>query len=216
MAARGVAAVADLAGLAAASELTVADLAAEVDPDGADFGELCQSYGVTVTARIKIKGQLRAARAVTAPAPAKPEASAATRSFPLPGGGRLELGEVIGRGGSGVVHRAMLYEPDGSARPAAAKLLGPGATARQQEAFLVEIKKSVAVGARCTGVVVPIGAMQLDGQVCLLMELYESSLADKLDAAGGALSLEAALDFGQHGRWRRCHSVTCDCHRPSR
>ena len=37
--------------------------------------------------------------------------------------------------------------------------------ARQQEAFLAEIKKSVAIGARCTGVVVPIGALQLDGQV---------------------------------------------------
>jgi hypothetical protein len=153
----------------------------------------------------------------------QPEAAAA-RGFPLPGGGRLELGEVIGRGSSGVVHRAVLRQADGSARPAAAKLLGPGATARQQEAFLAEIKKTVAVGARCSGVVVPIGAMQLDGQVptrstvrcvmmfdggvrvtarasarqvCLLMELYEGSLAGKLDVAGGALPLELALGYGE-------------------
>ena len=36
-------------------------------------------------------------------------------------------------------------------------------------------------------------------QVCLLMELYEGSLADKLDAAGGALPLETALGYGKHG-----------------
>jgi hypothetical protein len=36
-------------------------------------------------------------------------------------------------------------------------------------------------------------------QVCLLMELYEGSLADKLDAAGGALPLALALGYGERG-----------------
>ena len=31
------------------------------------------------------------------------------------------------------------------------------------------------------------------------MELYEGSLADKLDAAGSALSLETALGYGKRG-----------------
>jgi hypothetical protein len=193
MADGGAPAVSDLASLAVAAGLTVADLVAEVDPDSAEIDELCQGLGAGLAAKIKIKAELRVARAPTPARGSQPNA----QGFPLPGGGRLDLGEVIGRGGFGVVHRAALRNPDGTVQPVAAKLLGPGATAREQEAFLVEIKKSVAVGARCTGVVVPIGAMRLDGRVCLLMELYEGSLADRLDAAGGALPLELTLDYGE-------------------
>ena len=55
--------VTDLASLAVASEMTEDCLATEVDPDGADFAELCASLGVTIAAKIKIKAELRAARA---------------------------------------------------------------------------------------------------------------------------------------------------------
>jgi 4-hydroxy-2-oxoheptanedioate aldolase len=80
-------------------------------------------------------------------------------------------------------------------------ILGPGTTSRQQEAFLVEIKKNMAASAHC--VVVPIGSMQLDGHVCLLMELYgqpcqHTSLANSLNAAGGTFLLKHALEYAEH------------------
>jgi hypothetical protein len=54
----------DLASLAAAAGLTVAELTAEVDPNSADLEELCRSFGVGLPAKIKIKVELRAARKV--------------------------------------------------------------------------------------------------------------------------------------------------------
>jgi hypothetical protein len=61
-AADGGAAVFDLASLAVVAGLTVAELAAEVDPDGADLEALCRSYGAGLPAKIKVKAELRAAR----------------------------------------------------------------------------------------------------------------------------------------------------------
>ena len=54
----------DLASLAAAAGLTVAELTAEVDPNSADLEELCRPFGVGLPAKIKIKVELRAARKV--------------------------------------------------------------------------------------------------------------------------------------------------------
>ena len=108
---------------------------------------------------------------------------------------RIDVLEEIGRGGCGVVHRARLHERAGP-REVAVKLLGAGASLKQQEAFIVEVKKSQIIGARCTGVVTIYGAMLRDGQTMLVMKLYKGSLADKLEAAG-ALPLATALRYGR-------------------
>ena len=60
----------------------------------------------------------------------------------------MERGELIGRGSSGTVFRGTLHER-GVARPVAIKMLGAGATAKQQDSFLKEIRKSMRIGQRC-------------------------------------------------------------------
>jgi hypothetical protein len=70
----------------------------------------------------------------------------------LPNGATVTLGGVIGRGGSGVVHRGVLHGRGGD-QEVALKMLGVGSTDRQQRSFLREIEKSQIISSRCDGVV---------------------------------------------------------------
>ena len=80
----------------------------------------------------KIQKAFALLRGGAAPPPPGPAAAAAIQ---LPDGLRIELGELIGRGGSGVVYKGVLHERGGQ-REVAVKMLGQGASAKQQEAFL--------------------------------------------------------------------------------
>ena len=70
---------------------------------------------------------------------ASPAAAAAKKQLiTLPEGTSLHVGEVIGRGGSGIVHESVLTERSGP-REVAVKFLGAGATEKEQKSFLKEI-----------------------------------------------------------------------------
>eukprot|EP01052_Picozoa_sp_SAG31_P048611 SAG31_NODE_10246_length_1164_cov_421.495775_1_plen_310_part_10 len=111
----------------------------------------------------------------------------------LPDGVTLDLGEIIGRGSSGVVHRGTLHARGGD-REVAVKMLGAGSSARQQHSFLKEIEKSSVIGSRCDGVVKIYGVLQHAGQTCMVMKLYQHSLADRLER-DGKQPLKEALGY---------------------
>ena len=120
-------------------------------------------------------------------------AAQTAKAIDLPDGVTIVLTRVIGRGGSGVVHEAVLRERGGE-RTVAVKMLGRGSTDKQQRAFLKEIQKAMIIGSRCHGVVKTYGSLLHDGQCCLIMKLYQDSLAQRLDL-GGKLSLREALRY---------------------
>jgi hypothetical protein len=70
------------------------------------------------------------------------------------------------------------------------------ASLKQQEAFITDIRKSLIIGAKYTGMVTTYGAVLRDGQTMLVMKRYRGSLAGKLEA-GGKLALPTALRCGQ-------------------
>eukprot|EP01051_Picozoa_sp_SAG22_P007250 SAG22_NODE_503_length_9694_cov_13.573736_6_plen_274_part_00 len=117
-----------------------------------------------------------------------------TTELDIGGGARVDVGELIGRGGSGVVHRGLLHRADGTESAVAVKKLGAAATAKDREKFLKEIRKSVLIAEQCEGVVKTLGALEHDGETCLIMQLYDGSLADLLE--GGQLPVEQSLRYG--------------------
>jgi serine/threonine protein kinase len=104
-------------------------------------------------------------------------------SILLPDGVAVNVGEEIGRGGAGFVCRGVLHERTGD-RVVAIKMIGRGASDKQQQQFLKEIRKSQIIAERCEGVVAACGALVHDGQTCLIMKLYQCSLAQRLEAQG--------------------------------
>jgi hypothetical protein len=113
----------------------------------------------------------------------------------LADGERVDIAELIGRGGCGVVHRGVLHRADGTHEEVAVKKLGAGATQRDQEKFLKEIRKSILIAQNCEGVVVTHGALQHSGETCLIMQLYDGSLAQLLQN-GNKLPELTALRYG--------------------
>jgi hypothetical protein len=62
-----------------------------------------------------------------------------------------------------------------------------------------QIQKSVLISRRCRGAVTVYGAVEHDGEACLVMKLYEGTLADKL-AQVGKLSTRDAIRYGEQVR----------------
>jgi serine/threonine protein kinase len=113
----------------------------------------------------------------------------------MPDGCTIELFEEIGRGGSGIVHRGELRSPSGVSQPVAVKVLGAGATVREHEEFLKEVRKNMIVSESCEGVAHAIGAVMDNGLVHLVMELYQGNLASRLEES--SLTVVEILGHGE-------------------
>ena len=111
----------------------------------------------------------------------------------LPDGSTVDAGAVIGRGASGVVHRGVMHTVSGD-QEVAIKMLGAGASDKQQCSFLREIQKAQSLAASCLGVAITYGSTQHNGQACMVMKLYAGSLADRLEK-DGALPRDAMLRY---------------------
>jgi len=106
----------------------------------------------------------------------------------------MDVGEVIRRGGSGIVHEGVLIERSGP-REVAVKFLGAGATDKEQTSFLKEIKKNQLIGSRCEGVCITYGALIHEGRTCLVMKRYGESLGQRIPIGG--LAMEDTLRYAQ-------------------
>ena len=90
----------------------------------------------------KVKKAFAALRGEQPPSsPGPGPAAAAMAAFALPDGGTVEIGEEIGRGAFGVVHRGVMTERSGP-KPVAIKRLGRGAQPRERERFIREVRPS--------------------------------------------------------------------------
>ena len=89
-------------------------------------------------------------------------------------------GEELGRGGSGVVRKGTLTRRGGATQDVAVKMLAAGSTDDQLESFVKEIERHMEISARCEGVCTTYGAIEHEGGVCLVMKLYDRSLADDI------------------------------------
>ena len=166
------AAITDLASLCEASGFEPEDLLGSTAEDLAD---LFEEFEVKGKAKIQVKKELRQLAPATHPPSTHPPSPAAAArgagtEIMLPAGVRLEVhAEVVGRGGSGVVHTGTLHDRGGS-KKVAVKMLGAGASAKQQSDFVKEIRKSLIVAARCEGVVLTYGALELGGRTALVRQ----------------------------------------------
>ena len=163
------AAITDLASLCEAVGFEPEDLLGSTAEDLAD---LLEEYEVKGKAKIQVKKELRQLAPETPPAstpsPSPALAGGAGTEIMLPAGVRLEVhAEVVGRGGSGVVHAGTLHDRGGS-KKVAVKMLGAGASAKQQSDFVTEIRKSLIIAARCEGVVLTYGALEHGGRTALV------------------------------------------------
>jgi hypothetical protein len=130
------AAITDLASLCAAVGFEPEDLLGSTAEDLAD---LLEEYEVKGRAKIQVMKELRQL-APAAPPPSHPPPSAgAVAAFALPDGGTVEIGEEIGRGAFGVVHRGVMTERSGP-KPVAIKRLGRGAQPAERERFIREVR----------------------------------------------------------------------------
>ena len=102
----------------------------------------------------------------------------------IPEGWTLDIGEEIGRGGCGVVHRGTLHRCSAGDEEVAVKMLWKGASDIQQRSFMKEIEKSQIISNRCNGVVKIYGLLRQANQACMVMKLYNGSLADRLAEDG--------------------------------
>ena len=98
----------------------------------------------------------------------------------LKDGTTVQLGELIGRGAFGLVHKAVLTEK-GVKRNVAVKLLGAGATERELGNFMSEILKCIEISKRCDGIARTFGAHIHEGRLVMVMKLYNGSMQDRLE-----------------------------------
>ena len=112
----------------------------------------------------------------------------------LNNGTMVQLGELIGRGAFGVVHRAVLTEK-AVKRDVAVKMLGAGATERELGKFMSEILKCIEISKRCDGTARTYGAHIHDGQLMMVMKLYKGSMQGRLEH--GKLALEQVVNYTQ-------------------
>ena len=142
--------------------------------------------------KVEVKRLVRQVRELAArPPPSAGPAMLSQRSeIRLGDGVRVDVhdSEVVGRGGSGVVYVGTMHDRSGS-KKVAVKMLGAGATAKQQADFVKEIRKSLVIAMKYEGVVLTYGAVEHAGQTALVMKLYEggslAALLGQLDPGTG-------------------------------
>eukprot|EP01043_Picozoa_sp_COSAG02_P058428 COSAG02_NODE_7270_length_3089_cov_2.598662_2_plen_577_part_01 len=96
-------------------------------------------------------------------------------------GENLTHGDIIGRGGSGVVRKGTLRLADGAVVPVAIKTLGMGATQKDMVRFEKEFRVSLQASGSCSRVCHIYGSLWHEGTLCLVMKLYRCSLHAYLD-----------------------------------
>jgi serine/threonine protein kinase len=93
----------------------------------------------------------------------------------------VEHGQIIGRGGFGVVREGTLRLSDGKVMPVAIKMLAAGATEKDLARFEMELRVSHRASERCLRACHIYGSLQHEGELCLVMKLYTRSLHAYLD-----------------------------------
>jgi serine/threonine-protein kinase len=88
---------------------------------------------------------------------------------------------IVGRGGSGIVHRGTITHADGRAEPVAIKRLQAGATPGEERRFQKEFAVSLRASQRCPRACRLYGCVAHEGALCLVMKLYAKSLHAHLD-----------------------------------
>eukprot|EP01046_Picozoa_sp_COSAG06_P059708 COSAG06_NODE_12444_length_1374_cov_0.585803_1_plen_305_part_10 len=88
---------------------------------------------------------------------------------------------IVGRGGSGIVHRGRLTWPDGRVEDVAIKRLQMGATPGDERRFQRELQVSLRAAERCARACRLYGCVVHEGALCLVMKLYAGSLHAFLD-----------------------------------
>ena len=90
-------------------------------------------------------------------------------------------GEIVGRGGSGVVRKGTLRLPDGTVVAVAIKMLHAGATESEERSFRKELWVGQRASERCPRACQIYGCVRHEGALCLVMKLYRRSLHVVLD-----------------------------------
>ena len=90
-------------------------------------------------------------------------------------------GEIVGRGGSGVVRKGTLRLPDGTVVAVAIKMLHAGATESEERSFRKELRVGQRASERCPRACQIYGCVRHEGALCLVMKLYRRSLHVVLD-----------------------------------
>ena len=109
------------------------------------------------------------------------------------GDSSVELGSVIGRGVYSVVYSGILTSRVDGMLSVAVKMLPSGSSDAQQKLFSREIRKLQVISQRCSGMCETYGSYSHEGQMCLVMKLYERNLVD--DMALGKRELIDILDL---------------------
>ena len=138
------------------------------------------------------------AKLAPAPEPEPDDALGDPLGAQLSDGSTVELGEVIGRGGQGVVKAATITHADGKKSKAAVKLLAQGASERDQQKIGKEITIAMRAAEKCRGVCESYGQVMLEGCVGLVMKRYSCSLEQLLNENEPRVPLPFAhaLGFG--------------------
>jgi len=96
----------------------------------------------------------------------------------------LHKGQVLGTGGSGQVYKGTLRDKSGKRTVAVKVLDGSPATKDPPREFLL-LKKALD---KCPYVCRPLGYCVKNGQVCLVLHLYEKSLKKYIEERNGTKS----------------------------
>jgi serine/threonine-protein kinase len=107
--------------------------------------------------------------------------------------GRYEIGELIGTGGLGSVHRGRLVRPGGFSREVAIKRLHDNASHASEMAKMILDEARVASAIRHPNVVATIDVVAEDGVHLIVMELVEGPTLRSLKKGGRALPVPIAL-----------------------
>lgn len=90
-------------------------------------------------------------------------------------------GEMIGRGGSGVVRKGTLRLADGAVEAVAIKTLHAGGTESEERSFRRELRVGERAARRCPRACQIYGCVRHEGALCIVMKLYRRSLHEALD-----------------------------------
>eukprot|EP01046_Picozoa_sp_COSAG06_P043204 COSAG06_NODE_5625_length_3352_cov_3.523209_2_plen_539_part_00 len=91
-------------------------------------------------------------------------------------------GRIIGRGSSGVVREGTLRQDDGTVKACAIKTLHDGATEKDVGRFVKEFMVAFRASERCPRACRIFGSVRHEGALCLVMQLYPTSLHEFLEA----------------------------------
>lgn len=124
----------------------------------------------------------------------------ADKNLIQPGDVVLHKGQVLGTGGSGQVYKGTLRDKSGK-RTVAVKVLERTTATEEPPHEFILLKKALE---RCPYVCRPLGYCVKDGQVCMVLHLYEKSLKKYIEERSGAVVSHV---FMPH----RCTCCLCIC-----